>query len=283
MLLKVDAAQLEWRVKVFLAQDRVGMDEIVEMEAGRFDIHTDNQEKFNLPSRVIAKNFVYQAIFQDAFGDRGFHGAASGFAAKADFQHVFPGSKKKAQEQWYGVVETFFNKYKGIHEHSKYLIREATEKGRIEVPSGRFWTFKPEVGYDGNLAWPITKILNYPIQGFSADLVQVARLNLWKETEAARLGQTVLLVNTVHDDIEADVDNNPEVVYNTCIAMEQAFHRIPEQFKKLYGSEINVPMAGEVKFGVNLNEASMVKFKKATFEKDYKDYIAKHGNQITST
>ena len=90
--------------------------------------------------------------------------------------------------------------------------------------------------------------------------------------------QNVLLINTVHDDIEADVDNNPEVVYNIAIKMEQAFRGIPAEFKRLYGTEINVPMAGEVKFGFNLNEKSMVKFKAKTFEQDYKDYLAKHGN-----
>jgi hypothetical protein len=65
-------------------------------------------------------------------------------------------------------------------------------------------------------------------------------------------------------------------VYNTCIAMEESFQEIPSRFKKMYGSTINVAMAGEVKFGVNLNEASMVKFKKKSFEQDYKDYIKKH-------
>jgi hypothetical protein len=105
MLLKVDAAQLEWRVKVFLAQDKVGMQEIELMEAGKFDIHTDNQHRLlglgdHEKGRVFAKNFIYQMIFQDVFGDKGMNAAGYGFAAKADFMHVFPGSQKERVKRW---------------------------------------------------------------------------------------------------------------------------------------------------------------------------------------
>lgn len=287
MLLKVDAAQLEWRVKVFLAQDKVGMEEIELMEQGKFDIHTDNQHRLlnlghdKIKGRTIAKNFIYQMIFQDVFGDQGIKAAGHGFAGKADFMHVFEGSHKSRVEKWTEVSENFFNKYKGIRAHSVDLIRTASTTGRIVVPSGRWYPFKPELKY-GELDWPRTKILNYPIQGFSADLVQLARLWLWQNCFKARVEfGDCMLINTVHDDIEADVDNNPELMYNICIKMEQAFRNIPSEFEKKYGSHINVPMAGEVKFGVNLNEASMVKFKAKTFEQDYKDYIKKHGNATT--
>lgn len=286
MLLKVDAAQLEWRVKVFLAQDRVGMEEIERMEAGTFDIHTDNQTRLldlgsHEKGRTIAKNFIYQMIFQDVFGDQGMKAAGHGFAAKADFMHVFPVSHKERVQRWTDIGQAFFDKYKGIHGHSIDLIRTACTTGNIVVPSGRFYRFTPELKY-GQLDWPRTKILNYPIQGFSADLVQVARLSLCNSLASDVLyGSHILLINTVHDDIEADVDNNPEVVYNTCIRMENAFKTIPSEFEKKYGSPINVPMSGEVKFGVNLNEKSMVKFKKATFEKDYEDYLKQHGHTTT--
>jgi hypothetical protein len=276
MLLKVDAAQLEWRVKVFLAQDKVGMLEIEEMEAGRFDIHTDNEKNFKLPSRTIAKNFVYQMIFQDVFGDQGMEGAGYGFAGKADFQHVFTGPKKEVIQKWTDVAQAFFDKYPAIYEHSLSSIRTAVLSGSITVPSGRFYTFKPEQKY-GGLDWPRTKILNYPIQGFSADLVQIARLAL--KEKVSKIPEydkgLILLINTVHDDIEADVDNNPDLVYETACAMEDSFKEIQPRFKRMYGSEINVPMAGEVKFGVSLNESNMMKFKRKSFYEDYQKYIDK--------
>lgn len=271
MLLKCDAAQLEWRVKVLLAQDKIGMEEI----ASGGDLHTDNQTKFNLPSRFFAKIFIYRMIFADAFGDKGFAGPAYAYANDADFQQA-----SNSPKYWEKVVEAFFNKYKGVHEHSIGLIREATTTGRIVVPSGRYFPFAPEPKRNGDLDWPRTKILNYPVQGFSADLMQVARLLIWERIQRVTAFQEgrVLLINTVHDDVEVDVDNDPDLVYHISILLEEAFRDIPVGFKRLYGSEINVPMAGEVKFGINLNEDSMVKFKKDSFQQDYKDYITKHGS-----
>lgn len=270
------------------------MREIEDMEAGTYDIHTDNQTRLlklgeHPKGRTLAKNFVYQMIFQDIFGDQGINAAGFGFSGKADFMSAFEGTQKERVAYWTGVSQAFFDKYQGLYEHSKDSIRIGISVGRIYVPSGRFYVFSPAPNkYNGELDWPRTKILNYPVQGFSADLVQVARITL-----AERLGlldrqpSSVwagkrLLINTVHDDIELDVDNNPELLYNTCIEMEKAFRDIPSQFKKMYGSEINVPMAGEVKYGMNLNESSMKKFKAKTFEQDYKNYIQewqlKHSN-----
>ena len=269
MLLKVDASQLEWRVKVLLANCPVGKKEIL----SGFDLHTDNQSKFELPSRTLAKIFVYRMIFADAFGDRGFAGPAYAYANDADFQ-----AASKSPKYWENVVTKFFEKYPAIYEHSRGLIKLAGDTGRLSVPSGRFWTFKLEEKYNGILDLPRTKILNYPVQGFSADLVQVARLNLWKATLELRSKGLVYFINTVHDDIELDVDNSPEVVYTISKEMEKAFFDIPVSFKRMYGSEIDVPMAGEVKYGFTLDEESMKKFKKDTFEQDYKEYLNKHGN-----
>ncbi len=275
MLLKIDAAQLEWRVKVFLAQDKVGMDEIWRLEDGTYDIHTDNETRFRLPSRTIAKNWLYQAIFSDAFGPEGIKGAAGGFSAKADFQHVFQGSKKEKVDAWQKVLAAFFTKYPEVFRHGPALIREACETGMVVVPSGRYFPFKPEPDRrSGGLDWPRTKILNYPVQGFSADLVQVARLNIWQWWDTSK----GLLINTVHDDVESDVDNDPDNVYNICIGLENSFRNIPQTFKRLYGTEINIPLSGEVKYGVNLNEKSMRKFKKETFFQDYKEYCETHGS-----
>ena len=66
-----------------------------------------------------------------------------------------------------------------------------------------------------------------------------------------------------------DVDNNPELVYNICIELRKSFKGIPESFKKRYKVEVNVPMDGECKFGLSLDENTMIKFKEETFEEDF--------------
>lgn len=56
MLVKCDARQLEWRVAVALSEDKVGIQEILNKE----DIHGNNQKAFVLPSRLIAKKYLFR-------------------------------------------------------------------------------------------------------------------------------------------------------------------------------------------------------------------------------
>lgn len=51
MLIQADASSLEIRVAAFLSQDPVLMQEIRD----GLDLHTDNQQRFGLPSRLLAK------------------------------------------------------------------------------------------------------------------------------------------------------------------------------------------------------------------------------------
>src|SRR5258706_2521268 len=248
MLLKVDATQLEWRVKVWMAQDKVAMKEIIE----QFDIHTDNKNKFGLPTRTIAKNFLYQMIFSDAFGEQGIRGPAYSYAHKADFQEASTSIK-----YWENVIEKFFEKYQGIYNHSVELIRTATSTGKIIDPSGRFYTFSPLRTWSGQIDCPRTKILNYPIQGFSAVLVLIARLLLRQRLPNLGFSNRALLINTVHDDVEMDVDNDFELIVSVGQLLEKCFSDINQEFEKKFGVHIGVPMAGEVKVGWTLYEKDM--------------------------
>jgi len=261
MLIKADAQQLEWRVKVFLSQDSVGMEEI----ANGYPIHDDNQKVFGLPTRTDAKVFLYRAIFADSFGEKGFRGPAFSYANDSHFRGVSTSAKF-----WESVLEKFYNKYKGVYSNSKSLIREAIENGRITSPSGRFYLYHPVTKYNGETDWPRTQILNHIVQGLSADFVMIARRLIYKRLKQMEdFGKRILLINTVHDDVEQDVDNDPELVYNICLLNQKAFADIPAYFEKYYGTTVNVPMAAETKFGLSLYEPEMVKFNQETFYKDY--------------
>jgi hypothetical protein len=263
MLLKADAAQLEWRVKVYQSQDRVGMQEIIDL----LDLHTDNQKVFGLPSRLIAKIFIYRMIFADAFGEKGYRGPAYAYANDADFMKTSTSVKF-----WESVLENFFGKYEGVLQNSVGLIREATSTGKIVIPSGRFYTFEQRATFKG-MDWPRSDILNYPTQGLSADFMAMARKAAFDLVEKLGYGERALFINTVHDDIEMDVDNDPEIVYNISIALEKAFDMIPWMFERQYGVKVNVPMAGEVKFGFSLHEDGMSKFKQETFNETWNKTI----------
>ena len=56
MLVNVDAKYLDWLAATYLSQDSVAIEEIW----SGFDLHTDNQKAFGLPSRLIAKVFLFR-------------------------------------------------------------------------------------------------------------------------------------------------------------------------------------------------------------------------------
>lgn len=268
MLIKCDAAQLEWRTKVVLSQDSVALREINNNE----DLHSDNQKFFKLPTRTIAKNFLYRMIFADAFGPRGFGGPAYAYANDPDFMHVSSSTKF-----WEQVVGRFFEKYTGIYDHGIRSIRTAIEHGRIVNPSGRFYDFKQYQRPSGEWDWPRTNILNYPVQGLAADYMTICRKIAARDIKNAEWfnDELILFMSTVHDDIEMDVDNQMELVYNTCIGLENSFTKIPEEFEKEYGSKVNVPLAGECKLGWSLYEDDMVKFKREGFQQIWENVLTK--------
>jgi len=243
MILKCDAAQLEWRVKVFLAQDKLAMGEIQE----QLDLHTDNQQVFGLPSRLIAKIFIYRMIFADAFGPNGYDGPAYAYANDVEFSLT-----STSKKFWVGVIDRFFTKYPQVREHSLNLIREAIANGQIVNPSGRFYPFQPYQKWDNSWDWPRTNILNYPVQGLAADFMQLARLEIYRRMVSENLLSKVLLINTVHDDVELDCPPDKDLIVKINQILLDSFEGIPQLFKKKYGVEINVPMGGEVSIGLNL-------------------------------
>lgn len=253
MIIKADAAQLEWRVKAFLAQDQVAIQEILDPTR---DIHAENQKELVLPGRTVSKNFLFRAIFADAFGEQGFRGPAYAFANDPNFAET-----SKSVAFWEKVIERFFSKYEGVYQHSISLIRTGCETGKIVSPSGRVYKYKTYTKWNGDQEWPRTQMLNHIVQGFSAELMIFARRYTYQNWN----NDWGVLVNTVHDDIEADVHNDPETIYRSCCLMEDAFLSIPKQVKQWFNVVLNVPIIAECKYGPNLCEDSMTKFNREAF------------------
>jgi hypothetical protein len=58
MIIQADARALEWICGAYLSKDRVAYQEIID----RVDQHSLNQKAFGLPSRLIAKKFVFRKL-----------------------------------------------------------------------------------------------------------------------------------------------------------------------------------------------------------------------------
>jgi DNA polymerase I-like protein with 3'-5' exonuclease and polymerase domains len=244
MLVNIDAKGLEWVTVVWFAQDPVGMDEILK----GVDQHAVNQHTFGLPERRIAKIFVFRLIYG---------GSKWAYALDPDFNWI-----SKDPKYWQGVIDKFYEKYKGISRQHASWVREATTTGKLVMPTGRVYRFDPYPSRRGGLEWPRTQILNYPVQGTGHDIVTIARVSLFKRIKAHEfLADSVRFVSTVHDSIVMDVSFHEDSLgfYELVPIIHGVFRDIPENFNRLFGVKLNLPIQAEIQYGNNLLDKIDVK------------------------
>jgi len=227
MILNADAKQLEWVCAAFLSQDSVAIKEIM----GETDQHTDNQKRFGLPSRLIAKTFVFRLIYG---------GSAYSYANDPNFKDI--GNEKF----WQNVIDQFYTKYSGLKKWHDDIMFKVKQTNQLVMPSGRTYKYLPETNSMGNLKYPRTRILNYPVQGLGADLMAIVRVSLYNKIVKL---PGVKLINTVHDSIMLDYD--PKVCYTNSIVeiVKECFHNVPDNFTKLFGKKFNLPMRVDIQTG----------------------------------
>lgn len=231
MLVNADVKGLEVVVASELSGDPVLSQEIID----KVDIHEANRDRFNLgegkSGRLVAKVLKFRTIYG---------GTAYSFAQDPDFMGVSTSVKF-----WEDILEQYFNKYKGLRAWHNQLILTAKTQGFLEIPSGRKYPIVPDMRK--REPWPITIIKNYPVQGFGADLVMLARLEARKRIRAS--GLECLLISTIHDSIVADCpEKNVEAVgrilYDSVLA-------VPSLCKKVFDYDFKLPLTSEVQYGPN--------------------------------
>ena len=234
MLVSCDAKQLEWRTILELSQDQVGIQEVLEGQ----DTHELNRVHFELPSRLIAKIYLFRTIFR---------GQGYSFANDPDFMHV-----SSSAEYWDGINVKFFNKYKGINEcHEKW--KELCELNEpIVSPLGREWLL-PILNQYGKINW--TVFTNYPVQGTGADIMMLARISF--VNRARKLKLPILWIQTVHDSIVVDAPS--EYVQQVVNLFHEVFRDLQANIKKIFGYEWVVPLECECKAGPNMKDMKEIK------------------------
>jgi DNA polymerase-1 len=231
MLINADVKGLEVVVAAQLSGDKVLCKEIIDKE----DIHGNNQRAFNLgegkEGRLIAKIFKFRLIYG---------GSAYSYAHDPDFSTV--GLDEKG---WQGVIDAYYQKYQGIGRWHKELILEAQTNGRLVIPSGRYYPITPN--YQKRDPWPLTIIKNYPVQGFGADLVKLARLRANQLLDEA--GLEADLVCTIHDSIV--VDTPSKNCYTISMLLKKAIEDVPNICKQVWGYDFSLPLTCEIQAGPN--------------------------------
>lgn len=226
MLLQADAKQLEWVGATYLSQDKTALEEIW----NEVDQHADNQSRFGLPSRLIAKTFVFRLIYG---------GSAYSYANDPNFKEI------GGESFWQDIIDKFYAKYNGLGDWHTRIVDTAKRDRKLTMPTGRVYNFEPDIRGD-RVSWPRTKILNYPVQGLGADLMSIARVSLRNRLKDKK---GVLLVNTVHDSIILDYDSDIQDTNELVGLVDKCFNDVPANFKKLFGVDFNLPMRVECEVG----------------------------------
>ncbi len=223
LLINVDAKALEWVCACFLSQDPVGMQELI----NKVDLHEENRNRFKLPSRLIAKTFLFRLIYG---------GSAYSYAHDPDFADV-----STSEKFWQNIIDETFNKYRGLRQWHIKTIQTAIANGKIVMPTGREYKFIKEKD-----KWPERQMINYPVQGLGADLLSIIRVSLAKRLK--KYGCKSLMICTVHDSILLDaLDNEKEIICNT---IPLVFQDLNKNFKRVFnGVEFNLPLRCELSIG----------------------------------
>lgn len=205
----------------------------------KVDIHDSNRVAFNLGDgklgRLIAKIFKFRLIYG---------GSAYSYAHDPDFMGV-----STSMAYWQDVIDAYYAKYKGIRLWHDSLLETVKKQGYLEIPSGRCYSFEAKFKY-GDWQWPLTTIKNYPVQGFGADLVMLARIEFYKRLKAS--GLEALFIQTIHDSLV--VDTPSKNVYTISKMLQESVEAVPSLCEEAFGYAFSLPLTSEILVGSNKRE-----------------------------
>jgi DNA polymerase I-like protein with 3'-5' exonuclease and polymerase domains len=232
VIVNVDAANLEWRTMINITNDKTAYQEV----DGGLDFHTDNQQRFDLPSRLIAKVFLFRWIYL---------GQAFAYANDPDFSF---GNAKF----WDGIIQQFNEKYSAISGWHRDCVNHVMRHKIYESPiSGRQYKFEPREKR-GELVFNDSEIVNLPNQGLGADIMALIRVMMYEQLKEMDLLDRIKPLLTVHDSVTFECPK--ELLGILRDVMHSAFSGVRERWNSLYDSELFVPIGYEATVGKNYKD-----------------------------
>lgn len=232
MIINVDAKALDWLCSIHLSKDPVAGKEWQD----NIDQHTLNVDVLRLPSRLVAKKFLFRCIFW---------GSAYAYTIDPDFMGV-----STNQKFWQGVIDRFWDKYKVLYDVQNKWISQATLGKPITIPTGRQFMFeRVQNKHTGEWEWPKRDIACHPIQGLEGELMKVYRIMVQKRMAEFR---PAVLFSTVHDSLAADAPEEYVIPIRDMFQEEAA--KMGQYLKEFYGFDLGLDFRVECSRGSNLKE-----------------------------
>lgn len=139
----------------------------------------------------------------------------------------------------------FFRIYKGLGGYHKTLTAGVLKNGIVQTPSGRqfHWANAKRFG-NGRISHQ-TQIVNYPVQSFGNDLVQLSCIRTQRRLN--ELGLKSLLILSVHDSIV--IDTAPDEVEAVNEVLTWAMTGVLEEATQRWSYEFVLPLGIDIEVG----------------------------------
>ena len=231
-IIEGDYSGLEFRTACELSRDAQGIADIIEGK----DIHRQTASIIN----QCAPDAVSKEMRQ---------------SAKAwSFLPLFGGSSYGHPPHIAAYLDGFYEIYEGIHAWHDQLMTGTLKNGIVQTPSGRQYFWPNVVRTRGGRVSNATQILNYPVQGFAADTVQLACIRAHRLFKKNKLESKLIL--TVHDSIVVDATEDE---YDQVISiLQEAMVGVPKEIEQRYNYKCVVPLDIEISVGDNWLDQSEI-------------------------
>ena len=222
-----DYGQLEFRVAAELSGCKVALHDI---KCG-VDVHQYTADTITAAGQVTSRQDAKAHTFKPLYG------GMSGTPAEVSY------------------YKSFIDKYRGIKAWHETICDRAVATQRLVLPTGRTYKFPEATRTKYGYVTGSTKIKNYPVQGFAtADIVPCATIDVYNEMK--RRDVKSVLINEVHDSIVVDTCPGEEKIIVDILA--QSMLQVPDTMKRRFNYSLKVPMAVEIKQGINWLDMGVV-------------------------
>jgi DNA polymerase I-like protein with 3'-5' exonuclease and polymerase domains len=161
------------------------------------------------------------------------------------FSPLYGGIGAGTEPHIQAYFKAFFKIYTGLARYHKKLTDGVLLNGIVETPSGRqyYWPNAKRFG-NGRISNQ-TQIVNFPVQGFGNDLVQLSVVRAHRKFIETQLQS--LLILTVHDSIV--VDTHPDEVEQVNEILTWAMSGVLEEASQRWGYNFALPLAIDIETG----------------------------------